>query len=352
MERKFLNISLNEPAYKKISEFAVPRGISKVDVVRTLIEKSDIKIDVQKYKLIKRKRSKNRRRVHKIQVLMSEELLIKMNNMKLHNNISNSEIVNQLIMQADLNSMSFKAKREKQKKKIILVRLDAATHRKIKEFTLFYGFNVSEVVRLLIKKSSIKIKDIRNKGEVLDHSKQKGKIDAITILLILSKQVLEKLRKMSLQNKASCSEILRILIDRTDLESLKIKPKIKPERTMRILMRLDNFTNKKIKEFSTRSNVSLSEIARVLIDNSDLKLNARNFGAIIMHSKEKGELNNHKSQAWLTEELLDKIKEAALHYDTSYSEILRILIKEADLYSMSFRTRAEIGYGNRYIRYR
>ena len=351
MERKFLNITLNEPAAKKISEFAVPKGISKVDVVRTLIEKSDIKINVQKYKTIKHNK-KGRGRGHKSQVIISEKLQTKINSMRLHNNISNSEIVNQLVMQADLNSMSFKVKREKQKKKIILVRLDAATHRKIKEFTLFYGFNVSEVVRLVIKKSSIKIKDVRNKSDVLNNSKQKGKIDAITILLILSKQVLEKLRKMSLQNKASCSEILRILIDRTNLESLKIKPKIKPERTTKILMRLDNFTNKKIKEFSTRSNVSLSEIARVLIDNSDLKLNARNFGAIVMHSKEKGELDNHKTSARLTEELLDKIKEAALHYDTSYSEILRILIKEADLDSMSFRTRDEIGYGNRYIRYR
>jgi hypothetical protein len=102
------------------------------------------------------------------------------------------------------------------------------------------------------------------------------------------------------------------------------------------------------------NDVSISEIGRVLIDNSDLKVNARKFSSIPAYVKEHGKrVSIHSTAIWLTKELLDKIKEARAHYETSHSEILRILIKEADLNSMTFRTRKRMKYGrkNRRNRY-
>ena len=352
-KHELLYFMLNEQTFNKIGEFAVPRGIVKTDIIKALIEKLDIKIDLQQYDPIKRNKQ-GRRKKYRVGVLMSEELQTKIKNIRLHKHTTNSEIVNQLIMQADLNSMHFKVKREKQgNKNIIGINLDATRNRKIQEFALVHGYYVSEVIRAMVKKSSVKIKDIRNRGEVIDHSKQKGKIDLTRIVLMLPKPLLLKLRKMSLHNKASCSEIVRVLIDRTDLDSLKIKTKIRTGKTLKIAIKLDNFTNKKIREFSAMNNVSISEIGRVLIDNSDLKINARRFSSIAAYVKKHGRVSIHSTVMWLTKELLDKIKEARAHYETSHSEILRILIREADLNSMTFRTRKRMKYGrkNRRNRY-
>ena len=249
MQHKVLNIKLYEQIFKKINKFTVIRGISLTNVIKTLVEKSNIKIDVQQYKT-----RHNKRRRKGCQVSMSGELLTKMNNMRLHNNITYNEIVNQLVMQADLNNMHFRAKREKEKIGLITVSLDATTDTKIRKFISVRGLYLSQVIRALIKKSSIKITELRNKIDVINNSKQKDKIDLTTIVLILPKPLLIKLRKMSLKNGASCSEIIRVLIDRTDLDSLKIKTKIRTGETLKIPIKLDDFTNKK-----TRKSESFSQ---------------------------------------------------------------------------------------------
>jgi hypothetical protein len=345
MKNKNFYIELDEQTFKKLNKFAIPKGIVKNDVIRTLIDKSNIKIDVQKYKSIKKNKN-NKEKEYTTKIVMPDELRKKLNNMRLHNNITCNEIVNQLVMQADLNSMRFRIKGENQKFIAMAIDLDVTTNRKIKEFALVHGLYVSQVIRALIQKSSMKIKDVRNKVDIINHSKQEGKVDVTNITPILSKKLLVKLRKMSLQNKTSCSEIIRNLIDRTDLESLKIKSKIKimPIWKIRMGMYLDDMTNNKIRDFSKMNDVSLAEIVRVLIDNSDMKFNARNYGTIVKHGKEK-QVNKRMTLISLTQELFDKIDEAKSRYHTTYSEIIRILIREADLNSISFMTRAEMGYG-------
>ena len=105
---------------------------------------------------------------------------------------------------------------------------------------------------------------------------------------------------------------------------------------------LDSNTYKKIKEFSKLNNISLSEIIRVLLNKSSIKIDVREVGAVIKDAKEKGKVNKSKILVTITEELIQKIRNMSLKNNASYSEIVRHLISKADFNNISFRTKGEI----------
>ena len=55
------------------------------------------------------------------------------------------------------------------------------------------------------------------------------------------------------------------------------------------------------------NNVSISEIGRVLIDNSDMRVNERKFSSIVAYIKKHERVSIHSTAIWLTKKLLDKI---------------------------------------------
>jgi hypothetical protein len=61
------------------------------------------------------------------------------------------------------------------------------------------------------------------KGENILNAKQKGKVNKSTINACVTKETINKLDKMRIENNASCSEIMRCLIEETDLSKLKFK---------------------------------------------------------------------------------------------------------------------------------
>ena len=100
--------------------------------------------------------------------------------------------------------------------------LDAPTHKKTREFAVLNNVSQSEIIRVLIEKAPLKI-DVRKIGSIILDAKKKGKINKYTIKLLLPEKLDLKLKKMSLTNDTSFSEIVRQLITNTDLNNLTYK---------------------------------------------------------------------------------------------------------------------------------
>jgi 16S rRNA U516 pseudouridylate synthase RsuA-like enzyme len=109
---------------------------------------------------------------------------------------------------------------------------------------------------------------------------------------------------------------------------------------------LDNSTYKKIREFSIINKFSINEIIRTLLEKTEIHIDTRNIKTIISDAKEKGKINKQQVQITLTEKLQVKIRKMALANDASFSEIIRCLIQNADFSKMTFRTQSEIKAAN------
>ena len=100
--------------------------------------------------------------------------------------------------------------------KIIRVRLDDKSYKKLKEFSVMNTISQSEIVRVLLKKTNIKI-DVRNRRAVILDAFNHGQKNARLVQFYVPEQLFMKLKKMNLENEASYSEIIRQLINIADL---------------------------------------------------------------------------------------------------------------------------------------
>ena len=105
---------------------------------------------------------------------------------------------------------------------------------------------------------------------------------------------------------------------------------------------LDSQTYKKMKEFAVLNKISYSEIARVLLKKSPIKIDARDTKAVQNDAKQKGRLNTLPAKLLLSESLDLKLRKMSLENNTSFSEIVRCLINNADFNSFTFRTKGEV----------
>ena len=112
---------------------------------------------------------------------------------------------------------------------IVFARLDSTTHKKIKEFALMNQISMSEIFRVLIENSKMKLKNVRLTGSVIWDSRRQGKVNKSTVRAYVTEEAFYKLTKMRLENNVSCSEIMRCLIEETDFNNSKLKFKNKAE---------------------------------------------------------------------------------------------------------------------------
>ena len=113
------------------------------------------------------------------------------------------------------------------------------------------------------------------------------------------------------------------------------------KKSLKLQARLDNEAFDKIKSFAVLNDTSQSEIVRVLIEKSNVKINVRNRKTITDEAKKKGTVNTNLITVDLTDKLLLKIKNMRLKNNTSYSEIIRQLIHNTDFSKLTFKTIGE-----------
>ena len=106
---------------------------------------------------------------------------------------------------------------------IISVRLDAPTHKKLKEFAIINHISLSEIFKVLIEKSNIKLKNVRLNGNVIWEARLKGKVNKSQVRVNATEDTISKLNKLRIENNASCSEIIRCLINEADFSKYKFK---------------------------------------------------------------------------------------------------------------------------------
>ena len=111
---------------------------------------------------------------------------------------------------------------------------------------------------------------------------------------------------------------------------------------IRLGIRLDRQTYVKIKDFSKRNNISLSEIIRVLVENSPLEIKTRNNKKIQRDAKEKNLVNTTASMILVTKKVKDKLTNMCSKNEASYSEVVRTLINKTRFKPSDFKTINEI----------
>ena len=109
-------------------------------------------------------------------------------------------------------------------KDTVSIGLDIPTHKKLKGFSIKNFFAYSEITRVLIENFYIKM-NVRDRGTVQREGLKVGKINKNIIEVCLNKNLEEKLNKMRIENSTTSSEIVRHLINNTDLSKLKFKTK-------------------------------------------------------------------------------------------------------------------------------
>ena len=108
--------------------------------------------------------------------------------------------------------------------KLLNIRLDAVINKKLKVFAVMNDVSYSEIVRVLLLKSKLKIKTRDKKTVIIDGQQTENK-NVVRCGLYLNDDEVMKLKKMHIENNASYSEIIRQLIANTDLDKLKFKTK-------------------------------------------------------------------------------------------------------------------------------
>ena len=110
-------------------------------------------------------------------------------------------------------------------------------------------------------------------------------------------------------------------------------------------IRLDLNSYKKTKDFAITNNTTISEICKALIKSAPIKLeNLRNNSVVVSESLQDKKLQNIKGVAiYLDDKLANKLQQMKIKNDyCSYTEIIKVLIKETDLTTLKFKTNSEI----------
>ena len=144
------------------------------------------------------------------------------------------------------------------------IRLDTATTKKLKEFAILNRISQSEIIRVLIEKSKIKVDNVRTAVSVIQNGRY-DKVNRNLSLLYLNDEMIYKINEMKLENNASHSEIVRCLINNADLSNLKFKSRGEviqkaKENTSKNEMSCSLFNDKYWKEVLLKSSVSEQDV--------------------------------------------------------------------------------------------
>jgi len=109
----------------------------------------------------------------------------------------------------------------------------------------------------------------------------------------------------------------------------------------KIGVRLDEVSFRKVKEYSIMNDISMSEIICTLLNKTPLILKTRQIGEVINEAKEKGNVNIKMLALFPSDKIILKLKNMCLKNNTSFSEIVRNLIHEANFSEFDFKTKGQ-----------
>jgi len=339
-------ISVNEETYRKLKLLSVENRIEMSDIVRVLINSSSIKVsDVRSKGHVVKDVHNGISSKKMIIVNLDSDTTNKLIKMKLKNNASYPEIIRCLIKGADFSKLNFVEDNNSERN--VTVFLDDSSYRKIKDFGTMNFISLHEIVEVLIKSSDIKVKNIEDVSEL--YKRSKSRICKHSVAFYLSEELYIKMRRMRIKNGATNSKIIRNLVKNGDLDKLKFKSKssnyIRKERDIatrkRVSIQLYNNTYRKIKTFGAKNNISIAEIMRVLVENSSINVNVRTKSQVIIDSSRKN-IKLINVVIYPDKKLLQKINLMIVKNNSTASEILRVLIDNADFKKMKFRTINEV----------
>ena len=231
----------------------------------------------------------------------------------------------------------------------IAVRFNDTTYKKLKEFSTMNYISVSEVFRVLVEKSKIKLDNARDKFTVSSNAYKDKNTNKNRVMFYLNKELIQKINKMKLENNASYSEIARCLIEGADFNKYKFKTlsevykntKYKYKKNFSIHVGLDASTHKKLKKFVVTNYTTFTEVIRVLIEKSEIKINVRNISKVLSDGARTGKTKKDIILVYLDKELQDKINKMKVENNAPHSEIVSYLINNTDLSKMEFKTKDE-----------
>jgi hypothetical protein len=103
---------LDAITHEKLKTFASTTDIAKSEIIRVLIEKAPLKIKARDRKDIFVDSLKGNKNTIRHLIYLSDKVSDKLKKMRMNNDVSNGEIIRQLISTADLNALTFKTKGE------------------------------------------------------------------------------------------------------------------------------------------------------------------------------------------------------------------------------------------------
>lgn len=120
------------------------------------------------------------------------------------------------------------------------------------------------------------------------------------------------------------------MIEKTKLNNKSNMAAQEKKLPKRLSIFLDNKTHNKLKSFSIINGVNMSKIVKTLIDQSEIKISVRDKFTLFLERK-VNQCRVNPSIFELPEETMQKIVEMREKNHTSYSEVVRALITNADL---------------------
>jgi hypothetical protein len=220
--KKILTVRLNTETYNKLKLFSVEKCIDMSDIVRVLIDNSDMKVDnVRDIGNILMDVHKGIASRTRADVVMDTDMVNKLEKMKIVNNAPYSEIIRCLIKEADFNKFNFVEKDNSER--TVEAWLDDNDYKRLKEFSIINFVTFHEIIEVLIKSSDIKVKNIRSMSEL--YKKAKVRAYSHCVPFYSSEELYIKLRKMRIENGATNCEIIRTLVKNCDLSKFKFKLK-------------------------------------------------------------------------------------------------------------------------------
>jgi metal-responsive CopG/Arc/MetJ family transcriptional regulator len=359
---------------KKIKDFCLANDVSPSEVLRVLVKRSKIKIDARsRYTLqIEARRGKLLKIVNRFCV--SQETLDKVNKMCIKNNVSCSEIIRKLINDADLQNIKFRKMTDRliredgtidiylNKRTLAGIRLDILldynTKKKLKDFSIKHDVPTSEILRVLLEESNIKI-DVKDKKTITNEAAH-GHTHDIACPFYLPEELIDKIRKMRIENHTSYSEIVRNLIEKNDLKKMKFRPTNEIISTVlnveqeneasnykmssgQTYVNLPTETHKKLQDFITKNKNTffISEIIRVLIDTAEIQLFDKPITATTVRDKSEY-MTRHLCSFVLKKDTKYKLYQIRNKLNINYSDIITRIIDNADFEKMTFRKKKGI----------
>jgi hypothetical protein len=230
-------------------------------------------------------------------------------------------------------------------KKILKLLLDDQLNTKLRDFTNTNEFTPSEIIRVIVEnaKLDINIKDWESS------SKKQSAPKNIEVRISMSDTTLDKIKILCEKNKITRSDILRILLEKADLSKMKFQTyremllnrlgknlaETSPVKYENVCSILDYQTYKKLKDFAAKTKTIQSEIIKTLLEQSDIRIETKSRSTIF----KEGCRNPKKSiqtTFTISKKLKEKINKMRIENRTTYSEIIRRLVHNADLESLHF----------------